>query len=294
MNRYFRYLFQVTERNTISPKWVWMLRNTVFAISLALLLTGADSVTGQSSEYKVVSVASPGTIKGIVKWSGPEPHASSFPISKDPQVCDPDSHKTRDLERLVIGPERGVANTVVFIKNISSGKAFDLPPARRSLDQHFCRYEPHILLVPERAALQMKSSDATLHTIHMDGAASYNLPFPFPNQTVSRDMNTPGVVNLKCNGGHVWMNAEMLVAPHPYYAVTDESGAFELTDVPPGEYEIVAWHEGWQVMGKQAAFDVLTEKRVERPIFSDPRTWEKTVSVGQNGTAVVNFVLSER
>ncbi len=271
-----------------------MLRNVVFAISLALLLTGADSVTGQSSEYKVVSVANPGTIKGIVKWSGPEPHASSFPISKDPQVCDPDSHKTRDLERLVIGPEKGVANTVVFIKNISSGKAFDLPPSRRSLDQHFCRYEPHILLVPERAALQMKSSDATLHTIHMDGAASYNLPFPFPNQTVSRDMNTPGVVNLKCNGGHVWMNAEMFVAPHPYYAVTDETGAFELTDVPPGEYEIVAWHEGWQVMGKQAAFDVLTEKRVERPIFSDPRTWEKPVSVGQNGTAVVNFVLSER
>ncbi len=107
-------------------------------------------------------------------------------------------------------------------------------------------------------------------------------------------MNMPGVVNSKCNGGHVWMNAEMFVAPHPYYAVTDETGVFELTDVPPGEYEIVAWHDGWQVMGKQAAFELLAEKRVERPIFSDPRTWEKPVSVGQNGTAVVNFVLSER
>jgi hypothetical protein len=140
----------------------------------------------------------------------------------------------------------------------------------------------------------MKSSDATLHTIHMDGAATYNLPFPFQNQTVSRDMNTPGLVNLKCNGGHVWMNAEMFVAPHPYYAVTDENGAFQLTNVPPGDYTVVAWHEGWQVLGRQSTFDVLTEKKVERPVFSDPRTWEKQASVSGNGAAVVNFVISAK
>jgi hypothetical protein len=56
-------------------------------------------------------------------------------------------------------------------------------------------------------------------------------------------MNTPGLVNLRCNGRDVWMNAEMMMARHPYYAVTDQNGRFELTDVPPGDYEIVAWHE---------------------------------------------------
>ena len=96
----------------------------------------------------------------------------------------------------------------------------------------------------------MQSSDATLHTIHMDGAATFNLPFPFPNQIISRTMSTPGLVNLRCNGGHVWMNAEMMVVPHPYYAVTDESGRFEFTSVPPGTYQIVAWHEGWGLAGK--------------------------------------------
>ncbi len=272
-----------------------MFRSAVFAISVGVLFSPmAYNAAGQDSEYRVVPVANGGVIKGTVKWSGPAPHLISFPITKDQQVCDPDSHKTRDLERLIVGPQGGVANTVVFIRSISSGKAFDLPPERRSLDQRLCRYEPHILLVPQRNSLQMKSSDATLHTIHMDGAATYNLPFPFVNQTVSRDMNTPGLVNLKCNGGHVWMNAEMFVAPHPYYAVTDENGTFQLTNVPPGDYEIVAWHEGWQVMGRQAAFDVLTEKKVERPIFSEPRTWEKQVSVGKNATAVLDFVLSAK
>src|SRR6202140_5521946 len=262
-----------------------MLRTVAVAVFVVTLLTGANRAMGQSSGYQVVSVANGGTIKGTVKWSGPEPHPTSFPITKDPQICDPDSHKTRDLERLVIGPQGGVANTVIYIKDISSGKAFDLPPGRRSLDQHLCRYESHILLVPKSAPLNMKSSDATLHTIHMDRAATYNLPFPFQNQTISRDMNTPGLVNLKCNGGHVWMNAEMFVAPHPYYAVTDENGTFQLSNVPPGEYTIVAWHEGWQLLGRQATFDVLTEKKVERPIFSDPRAREKQASVDGNATA---------
>src|SRR5207244_1875581 len=88
-------------------------------------------------------------------------------------------------------------------------------------------------------------------------------------------MQSPGLVNIKCNGGHVWMNAEIMVAPHPYYAVADESGKFELTDVPPGEYEIVAWHEGWSLLGQQAAFDVLTQRKIQRPIFSDPRIGRK-------------------
>src|ERR1700688_5187015 len=217
-----------------------MLRTVAVAVFVVTLLTGANTAAGQSSGYQVVSVANGGTIKGTVKWSGPEPHPVGFPITKDPQICDPDSHKTRDLERLVIGPQGGVANTVIYITDTSSGKAFDLPPGRRSLDQHLCRDEPHILLVPKSAALNMKSSDATLHTIHMDGAATYNLPFPFQNQVITRDMPTVGLVNLRCNGGQVWMNAGMYVAPHPYYAVTDETGGFDQTDVPPGQKELVA------------------------------------------------------
>jgi hypothetical protein len=104
---------------------------------------------------------------------------------------------------------------VVFLKNISSGKAMDIPENRRFLDQKDCRYEPHILLVPQNTLLQMKNSDATLHTIHMDGAATYNLPFPFTNQATSRNMPNTGLVNLKCTGGHVWMNLELFVIPTP-------------------------------------------------------------------------------
>ena len=265
----------------------------VFSSLLVFFFAAMVSASAQN-DYKVINVIDGGTISGTVKWSGPLPHNLDFPITKDPQICDPDSEKTRDLERLIVSSQGGVKNTVVFLKNVTEGKPFDLPQSRRFLDQRHCRYEPHILLVPQNVALQMKSSDATLHTIHMDGAASYNLPFPFTDQVISRDMTTAGVVNLKCNGGHVWMNAEMIVAPHPYYAVTDENGKFELTNVPPGQYEIVAWHEGWEVLRQEAAYDVLTERRVQRPVFTDPRSWQKSVTVDANGSAVVNFVISEK
>ena len=130
----------------------------------------------------------------------------------------------------------------------------------------------------------MKSSDPVLHTVHMDGAAGFNLPFPFEDKVISRTMESPGLVNLRCNGGHVWMNAEMFIAPHPYYTVTDESGRFKLENVPPGTYELVAWHEGWNVIRQANAFDVLTESRVQRPIFSDPKTWEKSLLWGRTDT----------
>jgi hypothetical protein len=263
-------------------------------ITLVCLFLLASVGIAPAQSYQVVNVSNGGTISGTVKWAGPVPHIPSMTINKDFEVCDPDSEKKRDLERLVIGPDGGIANTVVYLKDITSGKAMDLPEQRRFLDQKHCRYEPHIMLVPANGTLEMKSSDAVLHTVHMEGVASYNLPFPFQNRVNTRTMPTAGLVNVRCNGGHTWMNAEIFVVPHPYYAVTDINGNFRLTDVPPGTYQLVAWHEGWGVLREESAFDVLTERRVERPIFSEPKSWQKKVAVRAEDQSVVNFTISEK
>jgi plastocyanin len=270
------------------------MRTLILRCCLMVSLLAAATFAVAQSDYRVISVDNGATISGSVKWSGPVPRELDYPITKDPQICETDGKTTTSLDRLIVGPDGGVANTIVYLKNISAGKAMDLPEQRRHLDQKHCRYIPHILLVPVGTDLQMQSSDATLHTVHMDGAATFNLPFPFTNQVVSRTMSTPGLVNLHCNGGHVWMNAEMMVVPHPYYAVTDESGRFQFTSVPPGAYQIVAWHEGWTLAGKEQAYDVLTEKAVQRPIFTEPKTWEKSVTVNANGSSSVNFVIGNK
>jgi len=269
-----------------------MKSKVIFLIVVLLVLASVRSAA--QSSYKTITVKDGGTITGSVKWAGPVPKIPAILINKDPEICDPQAKKKRDLERLIIASNGGVANTVVFLKDITKGKAMDLPEGRQFLNQRTCRYEPHVLLVPDNGTLQLKSSDPILHTVHMSGASDYNLPFPFANQTVSRTMNREGTVDLRCNAGHVWMNAEMLVVPHPYYAVTDEDGNFKLTDVPPGEYEIEAWHEGWKVTGQGTVYDVMTQVRVQRPVFSDPMEWTRKVSVPANGTVDVKFVISEK
>lgn len=269
-------------------------RTCCLAMFTLLASVCSAQTNAQQAAYRTETVASGGTITGNVKWAGPAQKDLSRPITKNADVCDPSNQKTRELERLVIGPDGGVANTVVFLSNVAHGKAMDLAPARQSLDQKNCRYEPHILLVPKDGNLQMKSSDTVLHNIHMVGAAVYNLPFPIKDKVISRPMHRDGVIDLKCDAGHVWMNAEVLVVTHPYYAVTDAHGNFQLTNVPPGEYVVTAWHEGWKIAREETVIDVDSHQEVRRPIFSEPRTWDANVTVPPSGTASVSFTLSDK
>src|SRR6267143_4080612 len=102
-------------------------------VSATLLILGSLDLQAQS--YRVVPVVNGGSITGTVKWAGSPPRSQEVPINKDPTICDPDLRKNINLERLVVGPDGGMANTIVFLKNISSGKEMNLPEARRSLDQ---------------------------------------------------------------------------------------------------------------------------------------------------------------
>ena len=136
---------------------------SLFASLLVLMTSPAAAQPG----YQTVTVNDGGTITGTVKWSGPVPKMPTVAINKDVEVCDPQAQKKRDLERLIVAENGGVANTVVFLKDISKGKAMDLPEGRQFLNQKTCRYEPHVLLVPDNGTLQLKSSDPILHTVHM-------------------------------------------------------------------------------------------------------------------------------
>jgi hypothetical protein len=78
------------------------------------------------------------------------------------------------------------------------------------------------------------------------------------------------------------MRAWLVVRDNPYFAVTDESGRFRITDVPPGRYKLTAWHEGWVVTGKD---------KDGRPLYDAPRVVTREVTVPAHGEVAVDFEL---
>src|SRR5579862_7123231 len=76
-----------------------------------------------------------------------------------------------------------------------------------------------------------------------DGLTSHNFQPPQQpavlEQTVAREEIA---VPVKCNV-HPWMKGYIAVFKHPYFAVTDKNGNFEVKDLPPGSYTITAWQE---------------------------------------------------
>jgi uncharacterized protein (DUF2141 family) len=231
----------------------------VAAASLFIFVAASASA---QSDYTVIKVDDGGAITGTVKWSGPTPKAPKLSITKDASVCDPESHKVRDLERLEIGSDGGVANTVVFLKDITKGKAMDLPEAREHMDQKNCRYHRHVMGLMVGQPLQILNSDPTLHNIHATPASNqeFNTGQPIQGMKTNHTFTAKEVmVPFKCDV-HGWMNAYAGVLDHPFFAVTGEDGTYSIKGLPPGTYTIAAWQEK---MGSQTQSVTVAAKETK-------------------------------
>jgi hypothetical protein len=58
--------------------------------------------------------------------------------------------------------------------------------------------------------------------------------------------NDVGVASLLCNV-HPEMNGYIVIAPTPYFAVTDKEGNYDIKNVPPGKYTLKTWSEDGKV-----------------------------------------------
>src|SRR5438132_157101 len=162
------------------------------------------------------SVANGGTITGKVTWKGGKPTLEPFPITKDNAICG----KEKPSNRLVVGAGDSVQYAVVSIANITSGKKI-MAGANPTLDQANCEYAPHVQVVPVDSTLTVINSDTILHNVHayLGSATEFNMGMPLKGQKIPKPMKKAGLVELKCDAGHVWMNAYIVVAEHPYHAV---------------------------------------------------------------------------
>jgi hypothetical protein len=197
-----------------------------------------------------------GTLKGQVVFSGDAPTpkvlAEKGKAAKDPEVCAKDAPIVS--ERLVVdGATKGVKNVLVYLPRPTSvsdeaKKAYS--NAKIDFDQVKCVFQPHVMGLMAGVPISLKSSDPVNHNINaklkqsafnqlLQGGGTIQF-------TAQSKENTPGEVTCDI---HPWMRAWWMVLEHPYFAVTDAKGYFEIKNAPAGTQKVVVWQEAMDKNG---------------------------------------------
>lgn len=209
-------------------------------LSLGMLLRSMTT-TGAAAAGQAV-----GMVKGTVKLEGPAPARKAIDMSKDPGCAQTRSGAAAAAENVVVGPNGGLANVVIYIsQGLSGAEPSSSQPVK--LEQKGCQYVPHVVAVNPGQPMSIVNDDKTIHNIHPDPrpggankgwnksqmAGSPPLDVVWANEEIG--------IPVKCNI-HPWMRAYIVVVKGPH-SVSNESGGFRLEGVPPGNYTLTAWHE---------------------------------------------------
>ncbi len=216
-----------------------MLKAYVFLLAAWVLFPVATLFA-----YEGGAVSNGGTISGVVNFKGTAPKPKKLKITRDKKVCD----KTPKSAKSLIVSGGKVVNAVVSITNITKGK--EMKAMKVTLDQNGCEYKPHVLAFTAGSTVEILNPDKILHNIHT--YSKINKPFnraqPKFKKKLTVKLSKPEAVSVKCDV-HGWMSGWFFVAANPYFSVTKDDGAFKLTDVPPGTYNVEVWHE---TLGKKS------------------------------------------
>ncbi len=213
--------------------------------------TAAEAMTpGRGAETEVRRVATPvpgvateiagGVLTGHVGLAGEEiPQLTRVRNTTEVEVCGLD----HTLEDMWIDPKnRGIANVIVALNGVPEETIPPIRDDRLVLDNADCRFVPHVGVLTVGGTIETTNSDPILHTTHLYGPLEANIALPAGGPGISRTVAKPGMIIVKCDV-HTWMQAFVRVDAHPFHAVTDSSGSFRISDIPPGRYVLEIWHE---------------------------------------------------
>jgi plastocyanin len=216
--------------------------------------------------YDEIAVTNGATIRGSVKVEGTIPKLSTLQISKYKEIC-----KDVPNENLIVGPGQGLRYAVVTLEGITKGKAVE-KEVQHELDNVKCRFIPHVLAASVGQFVVIKNTDPILHTAHASfaggGQPQFNVGL-YPGRVSRKPLIAAGVVKIVCEL-HPWMTSYIVVTDHPYHAITDLYGEYELSDVPPGSYQLKVWHESLGTQEKRLEVKAGTPQKVDFTFVPSP------------------------
>lgn len=240
------------------------------SVALAVpMVTGEKFVSTGLAPLTFLATTNSGVITGRVVLKG-TPLSESI-IQQD-AVCGKLRLTPIKTRRYVVSKDGGLANVFVYI---STDMGYDYSrPKPAVLNQVGCEFQPYVLGLTARQDLIITNSDSSLHNVHVEAQPplnpSFNVP-ELPRAAIAKSFSTREIpIVVRCDV-HPWMYAYLCVVEHPFFAVTDSNGYYTITNVPPGKYELTAFH-------------VHNSREHRKPITDN-------VSVKEHETATANFVI---
>ena len=180
-------------------------------------------------------------IAGRVSYRGTPPPRR--PVKMSEAACRHDGEGTLS-EDLIAHPDGGLRNAYLHVISGLGDRVFAPPAQPAEMDQAGCIFVPHLLAVQTNQVILFKNSDPAVHNVRAlaERNRTFNISMSGKGRSARRFFSQPEIVRVRCDI-HAWMQATIAVDSHPFQAVTGEDGSFALQGLPPGTYEVEAWHE---------------------------------------------------
>ncbi len=243
------------------------------------------------AEYTEAPVADGGALTGKVVFKGAVPAPKTFEFAKfpNPGFCgkiDSDGKGHRVVQEVKVGKDNALKDVVVYIEGIEKGKPFKFEGT--DIKANGCRFmvqgpSNFAGVVVKKAEIRIENTDAdptdpkaatgVLHNPHayeVAGASSstiFNLPLPEKGQVIKKPVTLrkkESIFKIECDQ-HNFMQAFFQPVENPYYAIVGEDGTFSIDGIPPGTYEVHAWHP---TLGLQEAKVTIAAKGTAKADFA--------------------------
>ncbi len=221
---------------------------------LSLAILGIFALTGSTQAQTW------GNVKGKILWKGTAPEQAFLNIGGNADKAYCESKGKIPEEEFTINPKNnGVQWVFVWIAPAKGAPALAINPALKDpakkdvvIDQPLCQFFPHAVALQNGQRLFVKNSAKIAHNFKWTGNPSNNngnvlLP-PGGEHAIEGLMPDRFPWTLECNV-HPWMRGMMMVYDHPYFAVTDADGNFEIKGVPTGDCQLMIRNSTGQWLG---------------------------------------------
>jgi hypothetical protein len=239
------------------------MRSLVFSALAAAGVLAAAGLTSAADDKWT-------TIKGQVVFPADKalPKRAPLNVTQDKDHC----LSKGDIldESVIVNPKnKGVKNVVVFLRPDDTEPKSEFPkdkihpddakrkPGEVVIDQPCCMFGPRVTVARVGDQLVVKNSAPVAHNFFWDsgnnGAHNVTVPKMDAWKMPEALKKEAPPIQYKCTI-HGWMTGYVRIFDHPYYAVTDEDGKFEIKNAPAGKFRIVFWHENGVRGGAKGRF----------------------------------------